>query len=424
MSEKRKDNKGRILRNGEIQEQNGRYRFKYIDTFGDPKYVRSWRLDVHDPMPPGKKVEPSLRELEKRIAADMIDQIVPEGGRLTVSDLVEKYVSLRNGVRPSTEAGYKTVINILKKDPFGSQRIDKVKVLDAQEWLVKLQKNGRGYSSIHTIRGVLRPAFQLAVDNDYVRKNPFAFDLGTVIYNDSVTREALSRDDERKFLKFVKEDSHFCKYYDGIYILFNTGLRISEFVGLTLKDIDFENMKINVDHQLQRNNGIGYNIRDTKTESGGRLVPMTEEVAECFKRIIQNRKTPKVEPMVDGYVGFLFLDKDEHPMVAMHWEKYFQHIVEKYNNIYKIQMPKVTPHVCRHTFCSRMASARMNPKTLQYIMGHSDISVTLNTYTHLGFDDALEEMTRISKAKDTKNHEDDTAILKDFSEYKGKASNE
>ncbi len=424
MSEKRKDNKGRILRNGEIQEHNGRYRFKYIDTFGDPKYVRSWRLDVHDPMPPGKKVEPSLRELEKRIAADMIDQIVPEGGRLTVSDLVEKYVSLRKGVRPSTEAGYKTVINILKKDPFGRQRIDKVKVLDAQEWLVKLQKNGRGYSSIHTIRGVLRPAFQLAVDNDYVRKNPFAFDLGTVIYNDSVTREALSRDDERKFLKFVKEDSHFCKYYDGIYILFNTGLRISEFVGLTLKDIDFENMKINVDHQLQRNNGIGYNIRDTKTESGGRLVPMTEEVAECFKRIIQNRKTPKVEPMVDGYVGFLFLDKDEHPMVAMHWEKYFQHIVEKYNNIYKIQMPKVTPHVCRHTFCSRMASARMNPKTLQYIMGHSDISVTLNTYTHLGFDDALEEMTRISKAKDTKNHEDDTAILKDFSEYKGKASNE
>ena len=230
MSEKRKDNKGRILRNGEIQEANGRYRFKYVDAFGDSKYVRSWRLDVHDPVPAGKKMEPSLRVLEKQIAADMIDQIVPEGGKLTVSDLVEKYVSLRKGVRPSTEAGYKTVINLLKRDPFGKQRIDKVKVLDAQEWLVKLQKNGRGYSSIHTIRGVLRPAFQLAVDNDYVRKNPFSFDLGTVIYNDSVTREALSREDERKFLKFVKEDPHFCKYYDGIYILFNTGLRISEIV--------------------------------------------------------------------------------------------------------------------------------------------------------------------------------------------------
>ena len=314
MSEKRKDNRGRILRNGEIQESSGRYRYKYVDAFGDAKYVRSWRLDVHDPVPAGKKMEPSLRELEKRIAADMIEQIVPEGGRLTVSDLVEKYVSLRKGVRPSTEAGYKTVINLLKADPFGRQRIDKVKVLDAQEWLVKLQKNGRGYSSIHTIRGVLRPAFQLAVDNDYVRKNPFSFDLGTVIYNDSVTREALSREDEKKFLRFVKEDPHFSKYYDGIYILFNTGLRISEFVGLTLNDLDFGNMKINVDHQLQRNNGIGYNIRDTKTESGGRLVPMTEEVAESFKRIIANRKTPKIEPMVDGYIGFLFLAKDEHPM--------------------------------------------------------------------------------------------------------------
>ena len=424
MSEKRKDNKGRILRNGEIQEANGRYRFKYVDAFGDSKYVRSWRLDVHDPVPAGKKMEPSLRELEKQIAADMIDQIVPEGGKLTVSDLVEKYVSLRKGVRPSTEAGYKTVINLLKRDPFGKQRIDKVKVLDAQEWLVKLQKNGRGYSSIHTIRGVLRPAFQLAVDNDYVRKNPFSFDLGTVIYNDSITREALSREDEKKFLKFVKEDPHFCKYYDGIYILFNTGLRISEFVGLTINDIDFKHMKINVDHQLQRNNGIGYNIRDTKTESGGRLVPMTEEVAECFRRIFANRKTPKIEPMVDGYVGFLFLDKDEHPMVAMHWEKYFQHIVDKYNSIYKVQMPKVTPHVCRHTFCSRMASARMNPKTLQYIMGHSDIGVTLNTYTHLGFDDAMEEMTRISKGKRANSDVNDTATVTVFSEYKEQASNE
>ncbi|MBP5606910.1 MAG: site-specific integrase [Lachnospiraceae bacterium] len=424
MSEKRKDNRGRILRNGEIQESSGRYRYKYVDAFGDAKYVRSWRLDIHDPVPAGKKMEPSLRELEKRIAADMIDQIVPEGGRLTVSDLVEKYVSLRKGVRPSTEAGYRTVINLLKADPFGRQRIDKVKVLDAQEWLVKLQKNGRGYSSIHTIRGVLRPAFQLAVDNDYVRKNPFSFDLGTVIYNDSVTREALSREDEKKFLRFVKEDPHFSKYYDGIYILFNTGLRISEFVGLTLNDLDFDNMKINVDHQLQRNNGIGYNIRDTKTESGGRLVPMTEEVAESFKRIIANRKTPKIEPMVDGYIGFLFLDKDEHPMVAMHWEKYFQHIVAKYNGIYKVQMPKVTPHVCRHTFCSRMASARMNPKTLQYIMGHSDISVTLNTYTHLGFDDALEEMNRISKSVKNSRLSDDTVTVTDFSEYRENASNE
>lgn len=123
---------------------------------------------------------------------------------------------------------------------------------------------------------------------------------------------------------------------------------------------------------------------------------MTQEVADCFRTILKSRKKPRAEPMIDGYTGFLFLDKNEMPMVAMHWEKYFQHICKKYNSIYKVQMPKVTPHVCRHTFCSRMAAARMNPKTLQYIMGHSDISVTLNTYTHLGFEEASKEMRRVA----------------------------
>lgn len=99
-----------------------------------------------------------------------------------------------------------------------------------------------------------------------------------------------------------------------------------------------------------------------------------------------------------GYAGFLFLDKNDRPMVALHWEKYMQHIVEKYNKIYRIQMPKVTPHVCRHTFCSNMAKSGMNPKTLQYIMGHSDISVTLNVYTHVQFDDAQAELLRVAEA--------------------------
>ena len=374
----------------------GKYRYKYIDAFGEPKYVYSWRLDKNDRVPAGKKMGLSLREQEKRIAADMFDRIVPEGGGLTVVALVEKYVSLKTGVRPTTEAGYRTTINLLKKEKFGARRIDQIKISDAKLWLIQLQKSGKGYSTIRTIRGILRPAFQMAVDDDYIRKNPFGFELATVIYNDSVTREALTIEQERKFLKFVKEDPHFSRYYEGIYILFHTGLRISEFTGLAKSDIDFENEKINVDHQLQRCAKTGYQIVEPKTESGIRQIPMTREVAECFRKIIKSRKNPKIEPMIDGYTGFMYLDKNEMPMVAMHWEKYFQHICSKYNKIYKVQMPKVTPHVCRHTFCSKMAAARMNPKTLQYIMGHSEIGVTLNTYTHLGFEEASEEMRRVS----------------------------
>lgn len=392
MSEKRRDSHGRILRNGEIQTSGGRYRYKYTDASGKPRYIYSWRLNKNDHMPAGKKNELSLREKERLVEADIADQIVPGGGGMTVADIVRKYTSMRVNVRPSTKASYHTVISLLQNDEFGNRRIDKIKMSDAKLWLIQLQKNGRGFSTIRTIRGVLRPAFQMAADDDLVRKNPFSFGLSSVVYNDSIRREALTREQERKFLNFVKEDRHFCRYYDGIYILFNTGLRISEFTGLTKKDIDFKGMKINVDHQLQRYNHIGYKVAEPKTESGIRQVPMTKEVAECFRRIIKSRKKPKTEPVIDGYAGFLFLDKDGHPMVAMHWEKYFQHICEKYNKIYKVQMPKVTPHVCRHTFCSRMAAARMNPETLQYIMGHSDIGVTLNTYTHLGFEEASREM--------------------------------
>lgn len=395
MAEQRKDNKGRLLHTGESQMPDGRYRYQYTDTFGDRRAVYSWRLQRHDRIVPGKKMEMSLREKEQQIQADLFDQIIPAGAGMKVIDLVEKYVSLKTNVRESTKASYRTVIALLKKDSFGKRRIDKVKLSDAKAWLVSLQSSGKGFSTVRTIRGVLRPAFRLALDDDLIRKNPFDFELMSVVYDDSIRREALSHEEERKFMKFVKEDAYFAKYYDAIYILFHTGLRISEFVGLTVRDIDFKTMSINVDHQLQRYKKVDH-IEAPKTESGVRQVPMTQEVAECFRRILKQRKQPKVEPIVDGYSGFLYLDDNNRPLVAWHWEKRFQHICEKYNNIYRVQMPKVTPHVCRHTFCSRMAAKRMNPKTLQYIMGHSDISVTLNTYTHLGFEEAADEMRRVS----------------------------
>ena len=388
MSEKRRDNRNRILREGEYQRTDGRYRYRYIDEDGKEKNVYSWRLDKNDPTPRGKKRELSLREKEKQIQADLFDHIVTRGGNYTVVELVEKYTSLKTGVGHNTKAGYKTVINILNRE-----------ASDAKAWLIKLQQvDGRGYSSIHSIRGVLRPAFQLAVDDDLIRKNPFGFELASVIVNDSVTREAITRKQERDLLKFIKEDKHFCRYYDAIYILLNTGLRISEFCGLTISDLEFDQKRIKVDHQLQRTSQMQYVIQAPKTESGIRYVPMSEEVVACFRRILANRVAPKIEPMVDGYAGFLFLDKNDKPMVALHWEKYLEHIIEKYNKIYRIQMPKVTPHVCRHTFCSNMAKSGMNPKTLQYIMGHSDISVTLNVYTHVQFDDAQAELLRVAKA--------------------------
>ena len=142
---------------------------------------------------------------------------------------------------------------------------------------------------------------------------------------------------------------------------------------------------------------LGVIIETTKTDAGTRVLPITEDVAQMFQAIIEDRNAPKVEKSIDGYSGFLFCDDNGMPLVAMHWQHRFNHMVGRYNDIYRVQMPNITPHVCRHTYCSNMAKSGMNPKTLQYLMGHSDISVTMNVYTHIGFDDAEEELKRMEE---------------------------
>lgn len=391
----RRDSKHRVLRRGESIRTNGKYQFKY-HVNGKPHFVYSWRLEPTDPQPVGTKPDLSLREKEKLIGYGLDNQLDPLGKNITVNELVERYISTRTGAKNSTKMNYGFVKNLLKKQAFGDCKISRVKTSDAKLFLIKLQQeDNKRYSTIKTVRGVLRPAFQMAVDDDVLNKNPFGFELAGVVVNDSVTREAVTKDQMRKFLKFVHDDVVYCKYYEVVYILFHTGMRISEFCGLTLSDIDMENKIINIDHQLQRSSKMEYIIESTKTNAGTRKLPMTDDVAQCFRAIIEDREPPEYERIIDGYGGFLFTDKKGYPEVAMHWEHRFKHMLNRYNEIYRVQMPKITPHVCRHTYCSNMAKAGMNPKTLQYLMGHSDIGVTLNTYTHLGLEDAEGELKRM-----------------------------
>ena len=401
MAGRRRDSKHRVLRRGESIRADGKYQFKY-HVNGIPHFVYSWRLEPTDKLPAGKKPCLSLRELEKQIGYDLDSLSDPTGKNMTVEELVERYLSTKTGVKPNTLANYKFVKNLMKKEPFNGKKISQVKTSDAKLFLIKLQQDGRRYSTIKTVRGVLRPAFQMAVDDDVLRKNPFGFELATVVVNDSVTREAITRKQMRQFLKFVHDDNVYCKYYEVVYILFHTGMRISEFCGLTLKDLDMKNRIINIDHQLQRTSDMRLVIESTKTNAGTRKLPMSEDVFRCFQAIIEDREAPRYERVVDGYTGFLFTDKEGLPLVAMHWEHRFNHMVKRYNDIYRVQMPNITPHVCRHTYCSNMAKSGMNPKTLQYLMGHSDIGVTLNTYTHLGLEDAVDELKRVEELENAR----------------------
>ena len=401
MSEKRRDNKGRVLKTGEYQEKDGRYVYRYMDNMGKRRIIRSWRLTNADTTPAGKKVTPSLRELEQELQVQICKGIFPT--KVTVCELVERYITTKTGVTHNTRTGYRTVQNILEKEPFGHKPIDKIKFSDAKIFLIGLQDKGRSYSTVHSIRGVLRPAFQMAFEDNEIGYNPFNFELAKVLINDSVQRKALSPQEQRLFMDFVKNDKHFSRYYDGISILFKTGLRISEFCGLTIHDINFDDHTFSVNNQLQRTREGEYIIVPTKTKAGKRVLPMTKEVEEHFRNIIEERKNPRIEPMVDGKSGFLYLDKNGNPSLALHWAHYFKRICQKYNSIYKVQMPAVTPHVCRHTYCSNMARSGISAKTLQYLMGHSDISVTLNVYTHLGLEDAQHELKKLEKRTNSRN---------------------
>lgn len=381
--ERRKDSKGRVLKKGESERKDGRYQYRYNDAFGTRKTVYANGLN-------------ELRDLEKQIEKDIGDGIDYSKGQMTVYELVERYLSLKQGVRYNTRIGYNFVSNILIKEPFSRLKVSNVKMSDAQKWIIKMYNDGKGYSTLASICGVVKPAFQMACNEDAIRKNPFDFKITDVVPNNSKKREALTEDEQIEWLSFIKNDKTYCKYYDEFVVLLNTGMRVSEFCGLTSKDLDFNNRKINVDHQLVRERNGKYYVEKTKTQAGCRFIPMTNEVFQSLKRIIENRPKLKIEPFVDGYTGFILVDKNGNPKIALHIENEIRWSLEKYKKLFPNKPPIiVTPHVLRHTFCTNMINAGMDAKKLQYLMGHSDVSTTLNIYTHMGYEKASEQMLRI-----------------------------
>lgn len=198
----------------------------------------------------------------------------------------------------------------------------------------------------------------------------------------AVTVDILTPEQEQLFLDYIKNSAYYSQYYDAIYILLHTGLRISEFCGLTLKDIDLSSRTISINHQLLKRRDGSYYIEAVKTASGERILPMTDSVYCCIQRLIETRKRVKKEPVIDGYRDFIVLTKNNMPIVADHWNIRFRNILNSYNKTQDEPLPSITPHVCRHTYCTKMVQSGMNLKNLQYLMGHSDIKITLGTYTH------------------------------------------
>ena len=377
---RRTDARGRILRPGESVRQDGRYAYKYTGTDGKPKFIYSWRLNETDPLPKGKKPCKSLREMKKEIQRDLMDGIDPSGAKMTVCELYRKHTALKSNVRVSTQKGRNQLMRLLEGDKIGHMPIEKVKPSDARQWAMRMKEKGFAFQTINNHKRTLKAIFYTAIEDDMIRKNPFNWDTEDVIGNDTEPKSALTDTQMDLLLRFLQTDCTYQKHYHAAIVLLNTGLRISELCGLTAADIDFENGYISIDHQLIFDEGR-YRIEQPKTDSGIRKIPMNDSVAKALKDEMQSREN--AQPVtINGYTDFIFLNIKGLPMYGAAYSTDFANMIKKYNKHHKEKLPKISPHMLRHTFCTNMANRNMPPKALQYIMGHKDVTTTLGYYAH------------------------------------------
>ncbi len=362
-----------------------RYEYRYKDIFGKNRVISSYRLTPTDQVPKGKKSGKSLREKEAEINALLEDNIDIDGSKLTLLELINQYLESlynRKELSHNTKTGYNVTINCLRQYKLGYMELRKITPAHCEAWLSDMRKKYKG-SSIQTQISLIKRSFEYAVDYDYIAKNPFR--RITVDRSDSKPMEALSTEDMNRFLAFCSEDSRSAHCYDMLYILFWTGMRVSELCGLTIDNIDLDRRVLKVEKQLQCINHK-HVVLKPKTSNGIRYIPMTDGVYNCFKDTLEKRYLKgDVEPVCydergNAYEGFVFLaTRSRKTIVRGHVEEYLQNCIKRFN----VQNPddpirKFEPHICRHTFATNMQL--LPPKTLQSILGHGDYRTTMNNY--------------------------------------------
>lgn len=416
----KKDKKGRVLKEGEDQLNDGRYRYRYTDTNGKRHAIYSWKLTTTDRLPVGKRQCKSLREKEADLQKDLADGIDTYNAQITVNELVKRYLDTRTELSINTGKAYSVAFRChIKTSTLGKKKIADVKYFDVLDFYknLRIDKN-LAYSTIYNIHSILHPAFQLAVMDNLIRYNPCHNCLKS--YKKPKTpKNALTLQQQEHLLEFLKDTStpfHF--YYSFIYFLLSTGIRVGEAIGLTWDDINFDKHMISINHQLlygknkvdnKLNKGINaerYCITSTKS-SVERFVPISDDLLIFLQKYYMDTAEvrEKGNYVVDGYTNFVFYSKRGNLLIPQTTARAFKRIKRCYNNTElkkskaenrdPILLDNFSPHVLRHTFCTRMAEKGMDVRVLQKIMGHSDINITISIYEHTNNDLLLNELNRI-----------------------------
>ena len=383
MSEKRKDHKGRVLKKGESQRKDNTYMYRWTSNNGKRECIYARTLT-------------ELRELEKEVDREIAIGICRNS--YTLNEQIERYLKTKVSLANSTRENYKYYFeHIIQESQLGNAKVVDIRKSDILLFYNNLKEQGLSVGTIKIIHKIIRPAFQLACDDNVIVKNPA--DGCTKEYVEDIEKKyALTFEEEGEFLDRIKMRPRMERYFPMYAIMLQTGLRISELIGLTWNDIDMDKREISVNHQVQYRMVQGdmkLYANDTKTNAGNRIIPMTNDVYSLFseqKKVwMKTKKDPDFE--VDGYKNFVFVSHVTGKCMNHNSIRRMMRKIVNMNSEREIQLPNISPHILRHTACCRYAESGCDIKVLQYLMGQTDIRTTMRVYNHV-------DLGRVKRALD------------------------
>ena len=383
--EKRKDNKGRLLRTGESQRKDGQYMYRYTDISGKRQTLYSWRLNETDKNPSGKNSKKSLRELEKNAQKSALYNQIKNSE--TINSLFDKFLFNRTDLKISTKTNYQCLYDAHVRNTFGTRKIDDVHYTDVYAFYLGLNASGLKVRSIQTINAILKQLFFGAEKDHLIISNPVEGAMAKVIKTvkeENPKKRALTVEQQSSFIDYVYASPTYYKYGPLFTILLGTGMRIGEALGLTWKEVDFNHNRIFVDHALRyiidETGRHNYHIMKPKTLAGIRTIPMFEDVRRTLQKLYDERLMTNE---IEGYSGFVFYNTQRNPYIPGFVFELVNNIVFDHNKEREIQIPKISPHTFRHTFCTRMCEIESNIKLIQEVMGHKHLSTTMDIYNEV-----------------------------------------
>lgn len=403
----RKDHKGRALRKGErYRDSDGRYSFRYTDSLGKRHEVYSKSLV-------------DLRKLEEELTRDQLDGINSYvAGKADVNYVFNRYISTKKELKDTTKSNYKYMWDHYIKDTIGRRKIGDVKYSDVLAFYTDLIKTSE--LEINTLQGIhtlLHPTFQLAVRDDIIRKNPTDGAYAEIKKRNGgsrKTRRALTVEQQREFLNYVAENPFFYRWYPFFVFLFGTGCRIGEVLGMRWDDIDMEHRLISVNHAMtyyprrEDTTKCEHRISTPKTDAGVRNIPMMEPVYLALQSEYERQLDEGFcEAMVDGMTNFIFHNRFGMPHNPASINREIKRIVATHNAEEEVEakrekrepvmIPEFSCHICRHTFASRFCENETNIKVIQQVMGHADVSTTMNIYAEVNEATTTEALENLAK---------------------------